>query len=153
MDVLTVLNERPVGLVWCIFKAHVDSVQFQVMGDAMTLFAATHAADDGLGVGFGVALLAGRDGFVAGGMAFGAENITMLGPTIGEQRVDIVVASPAILRRGVGGEVDFEGHMGFVAILTGLRRHAFNVGFVAIETRGQIAMFGVTGGTVKARMD
>lgn len=63
------------------------------------------------------------------------------------------MASAAIFRRGVGAEVDFEGHMGLVAILAGLRPHAFNVRFVAIETRGPVAMFGVTGRTVEAGMD
>lgn len=67
-----------------VFKAHVDSVQFQVVGDAMALAAAAKLADDRLGVGFRVAFLAGGDGFVSGGMAFGAGNITVLGSTVSE---------------------------------------------------------------------
>lgn len=64
-----------------------------------------------------------------------------------------MVASPAIFRRGLGGEADFERHVGLVALLAGLMLHAFHVRFVAIETGGAIAMFGVASRAVKGGMD
>ena len=41
------------------------------MGQAMALAATAKAADNGLGVGFWMAFLAGRNSFMPGGMAFG----------------------------------------------------------------------------------
>ena len=136
-----------------IFQTHVDAVQLQIVGNAMALATTAELADDGLRMWFWVAFLAGRDGFVAAGMAFGAGDVTMFGSAVGEQGVGAVVACPAVLTWGVGGEVDFKRHMGLVAILAGLLAHALNVRFVAIETWGAIAVRGVAGRAVKGGMN
>ena len=72
---------------------------------------------------------------------------------VAEQSINLLVASPAIFRGNRGRKAYFERHMGLVTVLAGLISHVFHVRFVAIETRGKIAMFGVTGRAVKSGMD
>lgn len=136
-----------------VFKPHVDPVELQVMGDAMALAAAAHLLDDRLRVRFWMAFLADRDGAVAGGMAGGAQDVTVLGPAVRQQGVDRMMAGAAILRRRLGCEGDFERHVGFVALVAGGVGHALQVRLVAVETGWQIAMLGVTGRTVEGGMD
>lgn len=123
------------------------------MGEAMTGAAAREISDDRLGVGDVVAFLTGRDGLVSAGMTVGAQNIAVLGSTAAEHGINFLMTGTAVLGGRIGCKADLKGHMGLVAFLTGLVGHTFQVRAVAVETRGQVAMTGVTGRAVKCGMD
>ena len=136
-----------------VFKSYIDFVEFQVMGDTMALAAGCKLTDDRLGMGRGVAFLAGRNSFMLAGMALSAGDIAVFGPAAAQQGIDLLVAWAAILGRGVGWQGYFERHMGLVALFAGRVVLAFQVRSVAIEAGGEIAMASVAGRAVKGGMD
>jgi len=123
------------------------------MGDAMALAAACKLTDDRLGMGRGVAFLAGRNGLMLAGMALGAGDIAVFGPAAAQQGIGLLMAGAAILGRGVGREGYRERHMGLVARFASRIVLALQVRPVAIEAGGEIAMAGVAGRAVKGGMD
>jgi len=136
-----------------VLDPHVDLVELQVMGLAVTRTAGGELPDDGLRMWRLVAVAAGGDGLVTVPVAEDAGHVPVPGMTSCQKVVDGGVAGATIFGRDLFRVGDHQRPVGWMAPCAVRLGHGVQMPFVASEAFGHEPVPGMTCGAGKGRVD